>query len=638
MCGIFAWWPSSAVRDPGPAHRRGLDALAPRGPDGEGVWTAPDGRAWLGHRRLAITGVRGSQPLVSPAARHIALVNGEFYDAALHRRAFERQGVRFATDTDSELLLPLYARFGEEALEHLEGEFAFVLWDRAQDRVWMARDRAGVKPLRVAEGPRGLAAASEAKALLAAGWGAGWDENALADALALQYPHPASTLFAGIGQLEPGESRTYVRAADGTWSRATSRRWWTWFGADRPTDPTPEDASVQLEGALVGAVRRRLETPWPVAVHLSGGLDSSAILALASRQRSEGLAAFSVAFDAAPGAVVHDESAVAEETARRCGVPWHRVAVPTAALLDEWPAAVARAEGFGVNGHLVAKRCLAAAIRAADYRITLTGEGADEALLGYAFLAADASGSGTALDAAALWAANPVAHGVMLPDGVGLDLSPIEAAWGWVPTWLRAKAVLGARLTSLMKTEWAHERLTAAVARWASSEIPRSNAPRVHQAAAAWARRALGGYMLPALADAPEAGMGIENRVPFLDASVLLTATSWAPAATGWPLETKAPLRRLLERRGLASIAARPKHPFEAPPLWSHPGVRTTLRTLWSDPEVWRSTPFSPAAVVGMMDRLDAADAAERQRWEPVVATLLSVVSFAQAYGLESPL
>lgn len=623
MCGLFAWWPKRPAPSDVARVRRGMAALAPRGPDGEHLWSCPHGAAHLAHRRLAITGLRGAQPLWSPDGSVALLVNGEFYDAAEQRRFWERQGHRFAGDTDSELLLPLYARYGERALDRLEGEFAFVLWDRARQTVWMGRDRAGVKPLRVACDERGLAAASEAKALVAAGWPSRWDETALAEALALQYPSPDRTLFDGIGQLEPGESRAYALRPCGGWER-TSRRWWRWFphAAEELVRPDPQAAARELEEALVGAVSRRTDTAWPLAVHLSGGLDSSAILALAARQ-SKNVQAFSVQFENAGGEVQHDESRVAQKTAVGLRVSWTPVPVSRAQMLAHWGDAVERAEAFAVNGHGVAKWLLARAVSEAGFRVVLTGEGSDEALLGYPFLAAEA---GDAIDAHALWRANPVAHGSMLPDGAGIDLARVHEAWGFVPTWLTAKAVLGARLSSLMRPEWGRERLPAAVGRWADAEPSNAAAPPVHRAAAAWARRALGGYILPALADAPEAGFGIEGRVPFLDRAVLEVTARWAPETTGWPHTSKAPLRRLVHEWGLPHVALRPKHPFEAPPLWGDPFVRAALRRQWSDAQVWCGTPFCPKAIAHWMDRMDVGSAQEHQRWEPVVATLLSVM------------
>lgn len=633
MCGVFAWWPGVPSPENQAKAQAGLAALRDRGPDDEGLWVAPGHAAYLGHRRLTITGQNGVQPLWNAQRTVACIVNGQFYDFRRLRARFEREGYAFQSDSDSELLLAAYATHGLDALKMLEGEFAFVLWDMDMDMVWAVRDRAGVKPLRFTRGPRGLAFASEAKAFFAAGWPARWDDIALAQALSVQYPDPTRTLFDGIGQLAPGESMVCTRV-NGHW-RLDRSTWWDWFTL--PVEDVPREQAVeQLDQALRTAVFRRVDTPWPVAVHLSAGLDSTAILAATVQTRIGGVQAFSVGFEPPDeGAqLVHDECEQAKRTALRLGVPWTRVDASRQALLRHWDEAVHRAENIGINGHLVAKWLLARAVHHEGFRVCLSGEGADEALLGYAHLAAQASGQDpTSLDH--LRANNPVARGLMLPEGDELDLSEVERAWGFVPVWLHAKASLGHRIQSLMKPAWRDEVCQEALRQWAQATAPSIKRDPVHAAAASWARLALGGYILPTLADAPEAGWHIQGRVPFLDAKLLDAVMRFSTATAGCPERPKAPLRQWLHDQGLHEVADRPKHPFQAPPMWGCPQVRQVLRDRWSRPGHWDNTPFDQDAVLACLDELDAGSAQQHQLFEPVIATLLSVESLVKAFGMD---
>ena len=517
-----------------------------------------------------------------------------------------------------------------------------MVWDARNDRVWAVRDRAGVKPLVWTLGPRGLALASEAKALFAAGWPARWDATALAQVLSFQYPEPTRTVFDGIRRLGPGEHRRFDRASDGSWTSAstTPRRWF-----DRPlVDPIDGPEAVRAQDAafaagLHSAVARRLATPWPVAVHLSGGCDSTAIATHAAALRpDEGVHAFGVGFEPpdTDRSIEHDESVVAARTASLLGVPFTRVGQTRPQLLAGWGDGIERAESLFVNGHGVAKHALARAVHEAGLRLNLSGEGSDETLLGYPFLQAEGWRAGSD-ERTRLERVNPVSLGTMLPDGEAVELDPVRAVWGEVPVWLEAKAQMGARLRTLLRDDALAGLWAPAQHAWAVALAPRSQGPTVHRAAETWAMASLGGYILPALADGPEAGFGLEGRVPFLDGGLMDLTQAWPAASTGWPNDPKAPLRRWLRTRGQARIADRPKHPFEAPPLWGHPAVRAALRRRWSSADRWRGTPFDVERVVAWMDRLDGSPASEHQRWEPVVALLLSIDHLAERFGLNAP-
>src|SRR5437899_6256886 len=203
MCGIAALCSQSK---PAPKHalKGAVRSLIHRGPDNQNVWLSTDHRVGLGHTRLSIIDLAtGDQPIANEDERVRIIVNGEFYDFERQRRELEQRGHRFRTRSDSEIALHLYEEFGTQCLEHLRGEFAFVLWDENNRLLLAARDRFGIKPLHYAVHGGTLYVASEVKALFAAGVPPSWDQEYF-------YQHstgPAMadrTLFEGVHQVPPG--------------------------------------------------------------------------------------------------------------------------------------------------------------------------------------------------------------------------------------------------------------------------------------------------------------------------------------------------------------------------------------------------------------------------------------------------
>jgi asparagine synthase (glutamine-hydrolysing) len=198
MCGIVAMLSGGA-----PVAEHALAdatrALFHRGPDAQRWWVAPQGRVGLGHARLSIIDLAtGDQPITNEDGRIHAVVNGELYDFERIQRELEGRGHRLRTRSDSEIVLHLYEDFGAGCLEHLRGEFAFVLWDEATQTLFAARDRFGIKPLHYAVHDGTLILASEVKALFAAGVPARWDSESFFDANSLIVPRQDRTLFAGV--------------------------------------------------------------------------------------------------------------------------------------------------------------------------------------------------------------------------------------------------------------------------------------------------------------------------------------------------------------------------------------------------------------------------------------------------------
>ncbi|MBS2036319.1 asparagine synthase (glutamine-hydrolyzing) [bacterium] len=541
MCGILSVL-SCAPVDP-ERLRRAAESLHRRGPDGQGEWLDPSGKVGLAHRRLAIVDpARGQQPLANEDGRIQAVVNGEFYDFRFLRSHLESRGHRFRSDCDSEVVCHLYEEYGLDFVHHLRGEFALLLYDGERRRMVAVRDPFGIKPLCYScYGPEWWFA-SKACALWAAGLPRGWCPRAFWQAASTQYTLPDQTLFEGIRQLPPG---FMARLEDG--QLHLTRYWNPRVEASRPEE---------FLDRLAGAVEERLPEDLPVALQLSGGIDSAAVVALAARRRSD-LRAFTVSFDQES----HDEFGLAAEVARRCGVSLERIDLNERRLLELLPEAVVASEGLAVNAHLAAKYALDRAIREAGFKVVLTGEGSDEVLLGYPHFRQELAQDERERRAIALQ--NPIAAGIMVTTGEGLCLSAVEQLLGRVPYFLRAKAALGARIHGCLKPEFCQAQdAYAAMIGWA----PLPPQP-LEQTAALWNRSALANYILHTLGDGCEMAHSVEGRLPFLDGRLAVYLAGLPTTCKIHQGREKFILREAVRELLPASVVDRQKQPFMAPPM-----------------------------------------------------------------------
>ncbi len=286
MCGIFGWISPERI-DPA-AVDRALATLARRGPDGSGRWVSPDGRASLGHRRLAIldTSARGEEPSVAPDGISAFIHNGEIYNFRALRARLEDAGERFLSQSDGEVVHRLLRTEGRDAIASVEGMFALALWNDRERRLLLARDRIGIKPLYWVRTGQGLAFASEPKALLTLpGVAARLDPAALSDFLSYGYVPDHRCIFAGISKL-PAAHRLVYEAGSG---RIDVAPYWALERRDVRDDPD------ELRERLDRAVQSHLVSDVPVGAFLSGGLDSTTVVARAV-QAGQDLPTFTVAY------------------------------------------------------------------------------------------------------------------------------------------------------------------------------------------------------------------------------------------------------------------------------------------------------------------------------------------------------
>jgi asparagine synthase (glutamine-hydrolysing) len=639
MCGIVSILSREEPLTETPL-RRALAALRHRGPDGEGLWLSPDRRVALGHTRLGIIDpLGGVQPIASEDGQLQIVVNGEFYDFERIRRDLQRDGHRFRTGSDSEIALHLYEDLGPDCLQHLRGEFAFVVWDGRQRHLFAARDRFGIKPLCFAATPGRLAIASEAKALFAAGVRPAWDRDAFFQAASHQYLPPDRTLFAGVAQLRPGH---YLIADD---TRVETHRYWDLDYA-RLGDHLPEqdeaDHIRELGDRLDEAVRLRLRADVPVCCHLSGGLDSSAVLALATRAAGTPPPCFTVSF--AEGD--YDELDIARESAARLDAALHVVRVDQGDLVAHLADAVYFSEGLAINGHLAAKYLLSRAIQAAGYKVALTGEGSDELLAGYPHLRRDlflSSGSTVADPAialATLHATNAVIAGIQLAEGPSLPLGAVERPLGFVPSFLEAKGALGLRMRPLLSADFLaefrdrdpfHVLLDA-------FDLPGQLAGRhrVDQSSYLWTRLSLANYILRTLGDGTEMAHSVEGRLPFLDHHLFEFARR-LPIG----LKIRGDVEKYILREAVRPLISdrvyrRQKHPFTAPPLGRFPvdSFGEMISDLFAGQGLALLPFFDRAEVLRLVSDLPRMESRERAATDPVLMIALTAALLHQRFQL----
>jgi len=294
MCGIAGIFHLGTAKPVDPARVKGMiDAVSHRGPDGEGIWTAPG--VGLGHRRLSIIDLAGGdQPMLSADGRLVVVFNGEIYNYRELRADMEAWGAQFRTQSDTEVILHGWRRWGADCLEHFTGMFAFALFDADRQSLFLARDRLGVKPLYYAELSDGAVLfGSELKALLAhPRLRRVPDLSAVEDFMGLGYVPDDACIVAGVRKLPAAHHLTLDRHHP----LPEPRRWWDIaFSADAKA-PTKE-LETQLTDHLRMAVRSRMVADVPLGAFLSGGVDSSSVVALMAEASRTAVETCSIGFD-----------------------------------------------------------------------------------------------------------------------------------------------------------------------------------------------------------------------------------------------------------------------------------------------------------------------------------------------------
>lgn len=375
MCGIFGYWDRGRRVLPSDALSAMASKLAHRGPDDEGIRHQPQRGVALGNRRLSIIDIAGGhQPFVSDDGQVAVVQNGEIFNYLELAAQLRRQGVVLRTASDTEVVLRLYEREGISFLDKLNGMFAIAIDDAREDAMYLIRDRIGVKPLYVADDGQRAIFASEIKAMLPwieGGTGAdAIDLEAIHHYLSFNYIPAPWTVWRRIRHVMPGTWMKFTR--DGV----QTRRWWS-LAAQREQDFEFEDWAAQFMAILDDATRIRLRADVPWGAFLSGGVDSSTVVALMARHVDRPVKTFCIGF-ADPR---YDESPFAADAARRFGCD-HTSEIAELNMLDRWPQVLYQLDQpHGDASFMPTLRVSELAAR--HVKVVLTGDGGDELFAGY---------------------------------------------------------------------------------------------------------------------------------------------------------------------------------------------------------------------------------------------------------------
>jgi asparagine synthase (glutamine-hydrolysing) len=637
VCGIAGFsGPDVRPDEAHPLLRRMIHTLAHRGPDGYGFHA--DEGIGLAHARLSIIDLStGDQPIHNPSRTVWTVFNGEIFNYVELRRELEAEGRVFYTQSDTEVIVHLYDRDGDDFVQHLNGQFAIALWDATRRRLVLARDRAGIRPLYLAREAGRLWFASETKALLAAlPQCAVLDPRGLAETFATWSPIEPHTVYRGIESLPPGHLLT--READG---RETLRRYWDWTFPDaEETSPSRcplsvEDATAELRALLIDAVRLQLRADVPVGAYLSGGLDSSGIVALIRGFTQTPVRTFSVAFEDGE----FDESEHQMAMVRHLGTLHTTLRCTRRDIGEAFPRLIRHTETPVLRTAPVPLMLLAGCVREHGYKVVLTGEGADEVFGGYDLFKeakirrfwAQQPGSTfrpRLLERLYGYLPNsPVRNPAFAQSFFGQGMEHLQRpVFAHVPRWTTSQRALGLLSPELRAEVGAFNPLDAfeatlppEIARW--SPLARDQYVE--------AKSLLSGYLLSSQGDRVAMANSIEGRVPYLDHRVIEFANRLPPSYKIRGMTEKWLLRRALADLLPDDILQRTKQPYRAPDSASFFFDGQPLdyvAELMDEASLRGAGYFDPAAVGRLFDKCRAGRAtgfADNQAFVGVLSTML---------------
>ncbi len=641
MCGIAGALSLDAGAAPpfdaGEAARR----LRHRGPDGQGVRQL--GPVTLVHTRLSVIDLQtGSQPLCNEDETVWVVFNGEIFNYLELRQELQGFGHVFRTRSDTETLVHAYEQWGDDFVTRLNGQFAIALWDSRRRRLLLIRDRVGIRPLFVRQLGNALYFASEIKALASCGGERlRFDPRGIAQVFTLWSTVGTRTPFAGVSAVPAGHMLCIEPGAQ------RLRRYWDWefpAAAELRRVSLPE-AAAELRELLADATRLQLRADVPVGAYLSGGLDSSGLVALVKRNAGVDLHTFSVTFEDAE----FDESAHQHAMARFLGTTHHSVACGSQAIADAFPKLLWHLETPVLRTAPAPLMALSRLVRERGLKVVLTGEGADEVFAGYdlfkeaklrRFWAQQpASRARPALfDRLYPWLRNsPVAHRSFAKSFFGQELGATSSpVYGHLTRWATTR-----RTHAFFSEEW-----RADLGDWRpESELIDSLPP----ATGDWeglardqyveAHSLMSGYLLSSQGDRVAMANSVEGRVPYLDHRVIEFANRLPARLKLRGLRDKAVLREALAPLLPRDIVARPKQPYRAPDSASFfARDNEYVRYQLSPARVKQAGLFAPVAVERLSEKCRSGQAigfADNMAFVGILSTMILEEQFLQGQAPE---
>ena len=636
MCGI-----AGAVLVEGngqlPDPARMIAMLRHRGPDGTGYFRSPP--CSLGNARLSIIDLQtGDQPLANEDESVWTVLNGEIFNFIELRAELQTLGHRFRTHSDTEVIVHAYEAYGDRFVEHLSGQFAIALWDVRRQRLVLARDRVGIRPLFFARAGGRLLFASEIKAILAvAPELASLDEQGLAQVFTFWGTVGQRTVFKGIRSLPAGHFLVVEQGAE-----RLDRYWdWTFPQGSGRSDLTLDEAAEALRGLLTEVVREQLRSDVPVGAYLSGGLDSSGVAALA-REAVGTLQTFSITFDD----LEFDESGYQRQMADVLGVRHSALRCTTQDIGKIFPDLIRHTETPVLRTASAPLMLLSRHVHGQGFKVVLTGEGADEVFGGYdlfkegkirRFWARQPDSACRPLLFSRLYPyleRSPVANRHFARLFFGQRLGELENPfYAHLTRWSTTRGIfrllspeLQASLSNAQPEEALRQELPAGFTAW--STLSRDQYIEV--------KTLLEGYLLSSQGDRVSLAHSVEGRVPYLDHRVIEFANRLSPRYKLRGLTEKVLLRRALARDVPQAILNRVKQPYRAPEsrcFFQDGKPLPYVEELMSASHLRRTGYFRPEAVQRLLEKCRTGRALGVGDNMAFVGVLSTLLLHAQFFG-----
>lgn len=636
MCGFVAGMNCERVSDA--QISASLDALSHRGPDGSGTWRSSNRRNFLGHVRLSIIGLsNGVQPISNATQNIHIVVNGEFYDYQKIRSELIADGAVFSTESDSEIALHLYERYGSDGFAQLRGEFSIIILDERKDCLIAVRDRFGIKPLFYALSGTGCLLASEAKALFQLGIVPRWDlQTSFMDSF--MFRTSERSVFDGVRSVPPGH---YAVFKDG---EMRQYRYWDWRFDTHDGLIEDKQAGIQaFRDAFEDSVRTRLVADVPVGCYLSGGIDSCATVGVAQAVHDRPIETFTLHFDNP----LYDESALAAKQAGHVGANHNPVMVTRQLLADVYPDAVWHSEIPMVNANGAAKFILSRAVREAGIKTVITGEGADEMLGGYVpfrrdhiLAQADANGEARTQELLdALFASNEATRAVFMREGADDPaVLGVRQRLGWVPSIIETYGQLGRILSSFYRDElieeMQHRNPFTEMMDEQGSGMTQDFGGRLNQSLYLNSKSNLHNFILTYLADRMEMAHSVEGRLPFLDHSVAEVCARLPAHLKIHDRTEKYVLREAVRDVVIPEVYSREKHPFSAPPSEEGDPLMELYEDALASKALDEQSIFDPAKARSAMDLYKAIEPDQRIAFEGILHRIASITIMHERFSM----
>ncbi len=632
MCGLVAIFSLDGMVNLNELNN-GMKSLYHRGPDSNDYWISETKKIGLGHARLSVIDLKtGGQPLISSDKNIHLIVNGELYGYKDIRKDLIKKGYKFLTNSDSEIIIALYQEYSCDLFSYLRGEFSFILWDEENQRLLVARDRFGIKPLFYAKKNNNLYFASEIKALIAMGITAQWNWTAALQ-LETETQPSTETLFKGVHSIGPGYF-AYINN-----NHFDEICYWDLKYIKKNSSFHNDDVKFINEFTEIfeESVRLRISSDVPVGCYLSGGLDSCSVLGTMAKICTEPIEAFTISFIEDSH---YNEINEAAEMAALVGANHHKIPVNFQDIADNFFETVWHNESSIANTSPVAKFILSQKVKELGCKVVLTGEGADEMFAGYSPFCKELleknSNLPISLDIQKELKVNSI-YNTSFDNS--LDLSYIKSKLNFIPFYFKSFCSRTRYFDSLRKelfSQIANNNILGKQLIDSLNIEPLKGVSQLNKTLYLWAKSMLPNVMLTALGDRMEMSHSVEGRVPFLDHKLAEYAASIPEHMKIRKMTEKYVVRESRRNVLTNTVYQRQKRPFVAPPLIykkDNP-MLVLMREVFNSSSLADLPFYKQNSVIRLLDSCEKIPAEERPVIDMVLTHILSLCVIQSRFSM----